>query len=176
MKILRKEDLVKVGFVNKTSGFKGNVSCITEINKPEKLYRSKFLFLILEGLPVPFAVETIEVKGNELIIKFEDVDSEQVAKKLLRKEIYADKFKEGKKIDLISWNGLLDYTVIDTTSGVIGKIEEVLEFPMQIIAKCLVNGKEVLFPLNDEIVIEIDEEEKKVFVDLPDGLLNVYLL
>jgi 16S rRNA processing protein RimM len=46
---------------------------------------------------------------------------------------------------------------------------------MQMIAKCIVKGKEVLFPLNEDIVIEINEEEKKVFVELPSGLLDVYM-
>ena len=84
--MLRKEDLSRIGFVNKTSGFKGSLSCITNIVRPEKLLKSKFLFLILEGLPVPFAIEKIELRGEEFIVKFEDVDSEENAKRLLRKE------------------------------------------------------------------------------------------
>ena len=175
MKILRKEDLTRIGFVNKTSGFNGNLSCIINIARPEKLLKGKFFFLILEGLPVPFAFEKIEMKGEELIVKFVDVDTEEQAKKLLRKEVYAEKFKGKKKNDLISWKDLVDYTAIDNISGEIGIISEVLEYPKQMIAKCLVDGKEILFPLNDEIVVEIDDEEKKVFVELPEGLLDVYL-
>ncbi len=175
MKILRKEDLKRIGFVNKTSGFKGNLSCVTDIARSEKLLKSKFFFLILEGLPVPFAVETLEIKGDELIVKFEDVDSEQQAKKLLRKEIFADILLGKKKKDLKSWKDLVNYTAIDNISGEIGIITEVYEYPMQMIAKCLVDGKEILFPLNDDIVLEIDEDEKKVFVELPEGLLDVYL-
>src|SRR4249920_3082627 len=106
MKILRKEDLKRIGFVNKTSGFNGNLSCISSIARPEKLLKRKFLFLILEGLPVPFAIETIEVNGEEVLVKFEDVDSELQAKKLLRKEIYAEKMHDKKKIDLLSWPDL----------------------------------------------------------------------
>ena len=175
MKILRKEDLTQIGFVNKTSGFKGNLSCIINIARPEKLLQCEFFFLILEGLPVPFAAEKIELKGEELIVKFEDVETEEHAKKLLRKEVYVEKFKDKKKKDLISWKDLVDYTAIDNVSGEIGIISEVLEYPKQMIAKCLVDGKEILFPLNDDIVIEIDNEEKKVFVELPEGLLDIYL-
>ena len=175
MKTLRKEDLSRIGFVNKTSGFKGNISCMIDIARPEKLLKNKFFFILLEGLPVPYATEKIEMKGDDLIIKFEDVDTEEQAKKLLRKEIYAEKFKGKKKNDLLSWKDLVDYMAIDTISGEIGLISEVLEYPKQMIAKCLVDGKEILFPLNDDIIVDIDDEKKIVFVELPEGLLDIYL-
>ena len=50
-----------------------------------------------------------------------------------------------------------------------------MEFPMQLIAKCIYQENEIMFPLNDDIVIEINEDEKMIFVDLPEGLLDVYL-
>ncbi len=173
--MLRKEDLSRIGFVNKSSGFKGSLSCILDIARPEKILNRKFLFILLEGLPVPFAVETMEVNGNELIVKFEDVDTEQQAKKLTRKEIFADKQPKKKKNDLLSWKDLAGFSVVDETHGETGEIVEVMEYPMQMIARCSSNGMEFLFPLNDEIIIDIDEKKKIVFVDLPEGLLSMYL-
>ena len=75
----------------------------------------------------------------------------------------------------MSWKDLIHYTAFDAEYGEIGIIQEVLEYPMQMLAKCLVNGKEVLFPLNDEMVTDINAEDKIVFVELPEGLLDVYL-
>lgn len=173
--MLKKEDLTRIGFVNKTVGFKGELSCITDISRPEKLLKADFLFLILEGLPVPFAVEEMEIRGNDILVKFEDIDSEISAKKLLRKEIYSQKLKGKASAEVISWKSLVDFTVTDTVHGELGKIFEVMEFPMQYIAKCMYRDKEILFPLNDDIVIEINEDEKRIQVELPDGLLDVYL-
>jgi 16S rRNA processing protein RimM len=175
MKMLRKEDLSRIGFVNKSSGFKGNLSCIIEIARPEKILNRKFLFILLEGLPVPFAIENMELNGSELIVKFEDIDSEQQAKKLSRKEIYADKQRQKKKNDLLSWKDLAGFVVVDENHGEAGLIEDVMEYPMQMIAKCRLNDKEFMFPLNEDIVIDIDEEGKIVYVDLPDGLLDLYM-
>jgi len=175
MKMLRKEELTRIGFVNKSSGFKGNLSCIIEIARPEKILSRKFLFILLEGLPVPFAVEHMEMNGSEFIVKFENVDSELQAKKLTRKEIYADKQPEKKKNDLLNWKDLAGFSVVDENHGDAGRIEEVLEYPMQMIAKCRLNEKEFMFPLNDDIVTDIDEDGKIVYVDLPDGLLDLYM-
>ena len=173
--MLLKEELLRIGFVNKISGYKGSLKCIIDISRPDKLLKKKYLFLILDGLPVPFAIEEIEIIGTELIIKFEGIDSEAQAKKYIRKEIFADAKSNTKKNEFHNWKGVTKYFVVDENHGELGIIEEILEYPMQYIAKCIVNGKEILFPLNDEIVLEIDSDEKKIFTALPDGLLDIYL-
>ena len=169
------KDLVQIGIINKVSGFKGKLSCIVNIAHPERLLKQKFLFVILEGLPVPFFVEEIEFKNDDLLVKFEDVETEADAKKLVRKEIFSERIKVQKKKDVLTWNDLKGYNVIDEVHGELGIIEDVQEFPKQMIAKCMMNEKEILFPLNDEIVVEIDDDQKIVYVDLPDGLLDIYL-
>jgi 16S rRNA processing protein RimM len=52
---------------------------------------------------------------------------------------------------------------------------EVIEQPHQILLRGEVEGKEVLLPLNESTLVEIDHEALKVVLDLPDGLLDVYL-
>ncbi len=175
MKILSKENLTRIGFVNKTNGFKGKLSCIIEIARHDKILKYKFLFVILEGLPVPFSVEEIEIKGEEIIVKFEDVNTEEQAKKLVRKEVYADKQKGNNKQDLIRWKDLIGYMARDNSFGNIGIIEDVFEYPMHTIAKTTLNDAEVLFPMNDDVIIEINDDHKTIVLDLPEGLLDVYL-
>ncbi len=175
MKTLVKEDLTRIGILNKVSGFKGRLSGLVEAARPEKLRSKKFLFILLEGLPVPFTIEEIEINENEILVKFENINSEEEAKKLLRKELYTEKFSSKNKTAVMSWKDLIHYTAIDADFGEIGIIEEVLEYPKQMLAKCMVNGKEVLFPLNEEMVTDINPDDKIVFLELPDGLLDVYL-
>jgi 16S rRNA processing protein RimM len=172
---LDKKSLTRIGLVNKTSGFKGALSCIVSVAHPEKLLKQKFLFVLIDGLPVPFLVEEIEINGDEIFVKFEDVDSEQSAKKLLRKELYSEKIKAQKKSDVITWFELKGYKIVDGEHGELGTIDDVVEYPMQMIARCMVQDREVMFPLNDEIVSDIDEKKKIVYVNLPDGLLDMYL-
>jgi 16S rRNA processing protein RimM len=35
--------------------------------------------------------------------------------------------------------------------------------------------KEIMFPLNDDLIVEIDEENGTLKVDLPEGLIDLYL-
>jgi len=36
-------------------------------------------------------------------------------------------------------------------------------------------NKEIMFPLNEDMIVEIDEDEETILVDLPEGLLDIYL-
>jgi 16S rRNA processing protein RimM len=175
MKILTKDNLSRIGFVNKASGFKGQVSCILENTDEDKIAEEKFLFVLIEGLPVPFAVEEILLRDNDVIIKFEDINGEEEVKKILRKDLFAEKQKIKKKADILSWKDLEGYLAIDETKGELGIITEVMELPQQMIASCNHNGKEILFPLTEDLIIDIDDEDKTVTLDLPDGLIDLYL-
>ncbi|MNR60372.1 Ribosome maturation factor RimM [compost metagenome] len=56
-----------------------------------------------------------------------------------------------------------------------GEIIEVNEYPQQFVATVLYKETEIMFPLNEDMIIEIDEEEETLLVDLPEGLLDIYL-
>src|SRR3954462_6667366 len=104
MKFLEKKNLTNIGRINKAVGYKGDVSCLVTLGHPEKLLKHKFLFVIIEGLPVPFRIEKIEIRGEEMIVKFEDINDENQAKKIGQKELYAEKLRVKKKEEILSWN------------------------------------------------------------------------
>ena len=175
MKTLKKENLFRIGSVQKSSGFKGALIVRLDVVKTSEYKKEKFFFILFEGLPVPFEVEQIEINDDVMLVKLVDVDSEEEARKFSRKDFFTEKIPGKIKRNINGWKDLVDFRVTDIALGELGNILEVLEYPMQMIARCSVNGKEVLFPLNDEIVLEIHDKERKIVVDLPDGLLDVYL-
>lgn len=70
---------------------------------------------------------------------------------------------------------LKGFTVSDETQGELGEIIDVNEYPQQFVATVLYKGTEVMFPLNEDMIVEIDEDEETLLVDLPEGLLDIYL-
>jgi 16S rRNA processing protein RimM len=69
---------------------------------------------------------------------------------------------------------LLGYELITDEDENLGPIVEVIEQPHQVLLQVLLDGKEALIPLHQETLDKIDRKAKKVFVSLPDGLLDVY--
>jgi 16S rRNA processing protein RimM len=167
--------MVKIGFFNKLNGYKGEVMLILEGIDFSSLKKQKFLFVELEGIPVPFFVENVLEKSGNAVVKFEDVNDSEYAKRLLNNPVFIEAKGRMKKPVVAAGTELIGYEVIDANYGNIGVIQKVEEYPQQLIATCLVNNKEVLIPLNESFLNEINDDEKKVFLTLPEGLLDVYL-
>ena len=55
------------------------------------------------------------------------------------------------------------------------KILELIEKPHQLLCRLDRKGKEVLIPLNEETLQKVNHKKKEVLVELPDGLLEIYL-
>jgi 16S rRNA processing protein RimM len=175
VKRITKEELEYIGFVRKIGGFHGQIMLAIENGADEDYEAVKFFFLELEGLPVPFAVEEITLKRQDFIVKFEDVNDTDAAKKLLNKKIFVEKHHVAETEDESSWSDVVGYVAMDSAIGSLGVIQGVEEYPQQWLARCIVKGKEVLFPLNEDTVTEIDDEQKTVYLELPEGLINLYL-
>ncbi|MFM2135220.1 MAG: rRNA processing protein RimM [Bacteroidota bacterium] len=159
----------------KPSGFSGELIVAAETVEPEVLEESSHVFLLIDGLPVPFRIAGFRMKSGNVILKLKDVDSEDAAKTLNGIEVYLEQLPEYTADADPSFSDLEGYQVIDGSAGIIGPILEVEELPMQYVARCDYQGKEVLIPLNEAIVTAIDPDNRTVHMSLPAGLLEVYL-
>nr|MBA3674377.1 16S rRNA processing protein RimM [Chitinophagaceae bacterium] len=95
------------------------------------------------------------------------------AHKLIQKEIWLlenDFKKFANKSAPIS---LLGFTMINEEED-LGEILEIIEQPHQVLCKILLNDKEALIPIHEEFLNKIDKKNRKVYVTLPDGLLDIY--
>jgi 16S rRNA processing protein RimM len=55
------------------------------------------------------------------------------------------------------------------------KILEIIEQTHQLLCRIEIEGKEVLIPLHEETIKKIDRAARQVIVELPEGLLEIYL-
>jgi 16S rRNA processing protein RimM len=76
-------------------------------------------------------------------------------------------------VDKSSPLSLLGYMVVEE-GKVLGKIEEVIEQPHQLMVTILYQGQEAYIPLHEESLKGVDHAKKQVHVLLPDGLLDLY--
>lgn len=123
---------------------------------------------------LPYFIENTKIKNEEEIyIKLEGVLSKEDGKKLTQKEIWLveeDFYKYAAKSAAIS---LLGYHLIHEGKD-LGEIFEVIEQPHQVLCKIDLMGKEALIPIHVETLNRIDKKKKRVYVTLPDGLLDIF--
>jgi 16S rRNA processing protein RimM len=165
-------NLKKIGFISKLNGYKGELMLVTE---DDKVSAEKFLFMKMDGIPVPFFIEDIFEKSGNFVVKLEDVNDEVFAQRFLNHDVFVERKGRTKNPKVVSAHELIDYHIIDSTFGDLGPIVRVEDFPQQEIAICNLKNKEIMVPLNDEFIDDIDDEHKLVSVTLPEGLVDLYL-
>lgn len=173
---MKAEEAYYIGYITKTKGLKGEVQLYFEYDEPE-LLDLDVVFADINGKMVPFFISSYKLQPNNTgNFFFDDVDHIDKAQPLLRKKIYIPLSKVPEREDEdFHYNDLKGYIVSDETQGELGEIIEVNEYPQQFVATISYQNKEVLFPLNEDMILEIDEEHQTLLVDLPEGLLDIYL-
>ena len=173
---MQKEEAFYIGYFTKTKGLKGELQLYFEFDAYEDLDLD-VVFADVNGKMVPFFVEKHKLYPNNTgLFYFEDLDHIDKAQALVKKKVYLPLSKMPERDeDDFTYEDLVGYTVTDETHGELGEIIEVNEYPQQFVATVLYKEKEILFPLNEDIIIEFDEDEKTLEVDLPEGLLDLYL-
>ena len=72
-----------------------------------------------------------------------------------------------------NWDNMIGYKISDITTNTIHVILELREFPQQIMAVINTDKKELLVPLNDEFIDDIDHDKRIIQMSLPEGLLDL---
>jgi 16S rRNA processing protein RimM len=170
------EDCFRIGSILKPKGLKGELHIYVDFDGIESV-KFNTVFIETAGKLVPYFVASIKyLQKNAAYLFLEDVNTIEKAATLAKKDIYLpNKLKPKKKEAEFTLFDLVGFTAIDDYEGELGKITDVQEYPQQILATVTYKNCEVLFPLNEEIIKGIDVVKEIVRVDLPEGLLDIYL-
>lgn len=170
------EDTFYIGYITKTKGLKGEVQVYFEYPEPEEL-ELKSVFVEINGKLVPYFISSFKLQNNQTgYFFFDDTDTIEKAEKLVRKKLYQpNSIKPVRDEDEFLITDLKGYIAHDERYGELGEIIEIHEYPQQFVAVVPYKFREIMFPLNDDFIKEIDEEEGIVYLSLPEGLIDVYL-
>jgi len=170
------KDYIHIGKLVAVFGVKGELILKHSLGKKSNLKEASAIFVEeTKGSYIPYFLETAKAKDEEeTFIKLEGVNSKEAAARFTAKPVWlldADFRKLAGKDAPIS---LLGYEVITDEEENLGPIEEVIEQPHQVLLRVTLEGNEALIPLHAETLDKIDRVAQKVYVTLPDGLLDIY--
>ncbi|MBV6438650.1 MAG: Ribosome maturation factor RimM [Saprospiraceae bacterium] len=172
---------INIGYTKKTHGIGGELKLVVEERFLEDFLKNERIFLDVKGAKVPYFVANVRGKG-EMILKLEEVDNREAAFALQSREVFLREQDlipehlrelEIEEEEALEYEHLTGFMIVDKTAGEVGLIGEVLDMPQQEMAFLQYKGRDVLIPLNGQMITSIDEKGKKVFMDLPEGLLEV---
>jgi len=125
---------------------------------------------------IPYFIEAQKVLNHEeVLLSLDEVDSMELAKALSGKNVYLEEEVFSKLKPKAVSVDMIGFMVSDKTYGQIGTVEDLFETPGQVLATVQYKGKEVIIPLIEATIVGIDATRKTISVNLPEGLLDVYL-
>lgn len=173
------DNYIQIGFTKKAYGVKGELKMKIEEQYVEDFFKCKILFISIGGKKVPFFIEDVRI-GNAVIAKFEDINSPEDAIPITSKEVYLrekDIIPEAERVlevkETLLFKKYEGFTIEEIEKGIVGKIEEILEFPHQEMALVKYKGKDLLIPMNEQLIETVIEASKRLTMKLPDGLLDL---
>jgi 16S rRNA processing protein RimM len=123
---------------------------------------------------IPHFIEKTSIKSDtETYIKLEGIDNKEVARKIAPKNVWLQEEDFNKHKAKAAPIALLGYDLIDGETN-LGAIIEVNEMPHQILCTIIYKGNEALIPIHEANLLKMDDKNKKVYVDVPEGLLEIY--
>ena len=175
--MIKREDLIKIGQFNRPHGIKGEIS-FTFTNDIFDESECKFLVCEIDGIFVPFVIEKYRFKSNvTALVKLQGIETDIQAKFFTNVDVYFPKqFVNESELseDITSWDYFIGYTLTDDKLGEIGIITDVDESTINTLFIVERTGrKELLIPASEELIMEVDIENKKIRVTLPEGLVDL---
>ena len=166
--MIEQNELIRIGTMRRPHGKSGELQCQMDNDYWDEA-EADFLILLLDGIFVPFRVEDWRGKGaDSLIFRLKGVDTEAKALRLVNAEAYMLRRDLNEETEeMMTWQDLVGFEVLNSEETVQGRVAAVDESTINTLLE-LEDGR--LLPVHEDLIIEIDEPQKRIILDLPEGL------
>jgi len=174
---MRKQDCFYLGKIVRKHSFKGEVVAKLDTDEPELYKNLESVFVALGNDLVPFFIEeSLLQKGNQLRIQFEDVESEADADAIMGSGLYLPlEFLPKLSGNKFYFHEIIGFNIEDVNYGNVGVITRINDSSAQPLFEIDSNGVEVFIPMIDDFIKKVDRDNKKIIVESPAGLIDLYL-
>ena len=174
---MRKEECFYLGKIAKKFSFKGEVLLYLDTDEPELYENMESVFVEFNKILVPFFIKNSSLHKNDFLrVQFEDVDTEEEADSIMNCEVYLPLSMLPKLTgNQFYYHEIIGFEIEDLRLGIFGKIVSINDSSAQPLFEVINGNIEILIPMIDPFLVKIDRDNKKVVMDLPEGLVEMYL-
>jgi 16S rRNA processing protein RimM len=169
---MTRDNCLLLGTISKTHGVRGEliIRIASPDFEPDENWES--LFLQIDGILVPFFIASLHApKAEEWIICFDDYKDKDSAQQLVGLPVWIEKEFLAKAGEVLYLDELTGYTLINLTTGKHGLINDFMDIPGNPVFEVRLTHEKVLVPAQDALIEEIDQENQKLLMRLPEGIM-----
>ena len=169
--MLKKEDFVYFGKFLKPHGTKGEIGLQGDTFALGD--GCDFVACDIDGILVPFFFESVRPKnGDTLIAKMERMETADEVRYLTNRDAFIPR-RWVEESDEVSLGYFIGFMATDRTLGDIGEITDIDESTINTLFVVENNDGEILIPAQEEFIVDIDHENNRIILDLPEGLVEL---
>ena len=190
------DNLQQVAQVLKSNGTDGELVMGFREIAPEDINLNEPVFIVFDGLPVPFYIESFTKRGNtKALVRLTDICSMEDVEEIAGKAVYIEEdnlpemtLEDDGFAALVGWTlltpGTPDQVGYDDTDeandndeedGVIlyevGEITDFIDIPNNPCMEVETENGAVMLPLHEDLILSLDPENLEIIMQIPAGLL-----
>lgn len=167
-------DYLEVGKIINTHGLKGEVKVMSWTDFPEDFEKLEYVIAKKRSGEEQLNIKSIKYQKNNLIIKFDGIDSIEQAELYKNTVLIVPKDALGELPEGVYYIAdLIGCTVYETNGNEIGILNDVFSTGSNDVYDIKRNGMKNLYvPIIDGVIEDVDTENKKITINIPEGMEN----
>ena len=172
------DNLQQIAQVLKSNGTDGELVLGFREIAPEDINLKEPVFIVFDGLPVPFFIESFTKRGNtKALVRLTDICSMEDVEEIAGKAVYVEadalpemSLEEDGYAALVGWMVLTPAEEEEALIEV-GEITDFLDIPNNPCIEVETENGAVMIPLHEDFILAVDEENLEIIMQIPAGLL-----
>lgn len=173
--MIAEDSVYKIGYLTRVHGLKGEVSLSFTDDVWDRA-DADYLVLRVDGILVPFFLEEYRFRSDSVaLVKFVDVDSADDAQPYVGCEVYFPfELTPEEEPEELRWSHFTGFEVLlKVGDAPIGTIAQVDESTANVLFYIETSRGESIVPAVEEFISDVDHQERRIILDLPEGLLDL---
>ena len=170
--------MLQIAQVLKSNGTDGELVMGFREIAPEDINVQEPVFIVFDGLPVPFYIESFSKRGNtKALVRLTGICSMEDVEEITGKAVYIeeDQLPEMSLEDdgyaaLVGWMLLTPAEDEDALIEV-GEITDFLDIPNNPCIEVETENGAVMIPLHEDLILSVDPEYQEIIMQIPAGLI-----
>ena len=193
--------MLQIAQVLKSNGTDGELVMSFRNIAPEDINLEEPVFIVFDGLPVPFYIETFTKRGNsKALVRITGVHNQEDVEEIAGNAVYIE---EGEETELsleddgyaalVGWMLLTPSTTLSDSPATqsnspvtlsdsegspqdielieVGEITDFIDIPNNPCIEVETENGAVMIPLHEDLILSVDPEYQEIIMQIPEGLL-----